>query len=69
MANGATTESIKQMLSESQKVLSRLDEGGIFFGSFGRYNPAGVALDRAVYLELSNGPEIFNRDTGTFVFL
>ena len=63
LANGATTECIIQMLSQNQKVLSHFDEGNIFFGRFGRYKPGGEILDRAVYLELYNGNEVFNRDT------
>jgi hypothetical protein len=63
LANGATTESIIQMLSVTQRVLSHYDEGNIFFGSFGRYKQGGEALDRAVYLELYNGSKFYNRDT------
>ena len=63
LANGATTECIIQMLSDHQRVLSHYDEGSAFFGSFGRYNKGGEALDRGVYLELYNGLKVFNRDT------
>lgn len=46
LANGATTECIIQLLCDHQRVLSLYDEGSIFFGSFGRYNKGGEALDR-----------------------
>lgn len=63
LVNGSTVESIIQILSEKRSVLSLYDEGSTFIGSIGRYNPNGVALERAVYLELYNGPEQYKRHT------
>ena len=63
LANGATVESTIQLLSEKSSVLSLYDEGSTFIGSIGRYNPNGVALERAVYLELYGCPEQYKRET------
>lgn len=42
--------------------MSYFDEAGIFLGSLGRYSSGGSMYDRGVFLNLWNGPNMFNRD-------
>jgi len=44
------------------KIMSFLDEAGIFLGSLGRYSSGGSLYDRGVFLNQWNGPKHFNRD-------
>ena len=50
------------ILAKKSCVLSLFDESSGLMGSFGRYNPGGASLDRAIYLELFNGADEFRRD-------
>ncbi|RNA24789.1 hypothetical protein BpHYR1_001524 [Brachionus plicatilis] len=61
--NAATVEGLLRHTKSLKYVLSFFDEASTFFGAIAMYKGASSAsYDRSVFLELYNGPDVYQRD-------